>query len=85
MNLNVNVLDFVQFGGSILTVDRTIFEMWLGLGGSPGFATTQLWQDGMGGGKCRPCLCRCNQPESGIDLLFRDCLEEIDLESGPCL
>ena len=41
-NLNVKVLDFVQLGGPILTVDRTIFEMWLGLGGSPGFATTQL-------------------------------------------
>ena len=26
----VKVLDFVQFGGPILTIDRTIFEMWLG-------------------------------------------------------
>ena len=26
----VKVLDFVQLGGPILTVDRTIFEMWLG-------------------------------------------------------
>ena len=25
-----------RHGGPILTVDRTIFEMWLGLGGSPG-------------------------------------------------
>ena len=28
--LNVKVLDFVQLGGPILTIDRTIFEMWLG-------------------------------------------------------
>ena len=26
----VKVLDFVQLGGSDLTVDSTIFEMWLG-------------------------------------------------------
>ena len=30
LNLKVKVLDFVKFGGPILTVDRTIFEMWLG-------------------------------------------------------
>jgi len=30
-NLNVKVLDFVQFGGPDLTVDSTIFEMWMGL------------------------------------------------------
>ena len=29
MNLIVKVLDFVQFGGPILTVDSTFFEMWL--------------------------------------------------------
>ena len=31
-----------------------------------------------GGGECRPCLCGCNQPESGADLLFRNCLKEHD-------
>ena len=31
VNLNTKVLDFVQFGGPNLTVDSTIFEMWLGL------------------------------------------------------
>ena len=30
LNLKLKVLDFVKFGGPILTVDRTIFEMWLG-------------------------------------------------------
>ena len=30
-NLKVKVLDFVQLGGPILTVDRTVFEMLLGL------------------------------------------------------
>ena len=29
-NLKRKVLDFVQFGGPILTIDRTIFELWLG-------------------------------------------------------
>ena len=29
-------------------------------------------------------LCRCDQPELGVDLLFRDCLEEHDLENRPC-
>ena len=29
-NRSVKVLDLVQFGGPILTVGRTIFEMWLG-------------------------------------------------------
>ena len=29
-NLNVKVLDFVQLGGPKWTVDRTVFEMWLG-------------------------------------------------------
>ena len=35
LNRNVKVLDFVKSGGPILTVDRTIFEMRLGLGDSP--------------------------------------------------
>ena len=30
VNLNTKVLDFVQFGGPKWTVDRTVFEMWLG-------------------------------------------------------
>ena len=30
-NLNTKVPDSVQLGGPELTVDRTIFEMWLGL------------------------------------------------------
>ena len=30
MNLNVKVLDFMKSGGPILTIDRTIFELWLG-------------------------------------------------------
>ena len=30
LNLRVEVLKFVQFGGLTLTVYRTIFEMWLG-------------------------------------------------------
>ena len=30
LNLNVKVLDFVKSGGPILTIDRTIFEVWLG-------------------------------------------------------
>ena len=30
LNLNSKVLDFIQFGGPILTVGRTVFEMWLG-------------------------------------------------------
>ena len=34
-NLSVKVLDFVQLGGPILAVGSTIFEMWLGLVGSP--------------------------------------------------
>ena len=29
-NLKVKVLDFVKSGGPRWTVDRTIFEMWLG-------------------------------------------------------
>ena len=29
VRVNVKVLDFVKRGGPILTVDRTIFEMWL--------------------------------------------------------
>ena len=29
-NLSVKVLDFVQLGGPFFTIDRTIFEMWLG-------------------------------------------------------
>ena len=31
----VKVLDFIKPGGPILTVDRTIFEMWLILAASP--------------------------------------------------
>ena len=30
LNLRVKILDFIKSGGPILTVDRTIFEMWLG-------------------------------------------------------
>ena len=30
VKLNVKVLDFVQLGGPRWTVDRTVFEMWLG-------------------------------------------------------
>ena len=33
--LNGRVMNSVRHGGPILTVDRTVFEMWLGLGGSP--------------------------------------------------
>ena len=29
-NLIRKVLDFIQFGGPILTIGRTVFEMWLG-------------------------------------------------------
>ena len=29
-NLSVKVLDFVQLGGPKWTVDRTVFELWLG-------------------------------------------------------
>ncbi len=29
-SLNVKVLDFIQLGGPILTIGRTVFEMWLG-------------------------------------------------------
>ncbi len=32
----VKVLDFIKSGGPILTIDRTIFEMWLVLAGSSG-------------------------------------------------
>ena len=35
LNLKVKVLDFVKSGGSERTVGSTIFDMWLGLGGSP--------------------------------------------------
>ena len=35
LNLKLKVLDFVKSGGPKLTVDRTIFELWLGLDGSP--------------------------------------------------
>ena len=35
MALNGSVLSIVKFGGPDLTVDRTIFEMWLVLAGSP--------------------------------------------------
>jgi hypothetical protein len=31
VNLNVKVLDFIQFGGPDLTVGSTVFEMWMGL------------------------------------------------------
>ena len=31
LNLNVKVLDFIQFGGPDLTIDSTIFEMWMDL------------------------------------------------------
>ena len=31
VNRSVKVLDFVQLSGPKLTVDRTIFEMWLGV------------------------------------------------------
>ena len=30
LNLKAKVLDFIQLGGPMLTIDRTIFEMWLG-------------------------------------------------------
>ena len=30
LNLNAKVLDFVKFGGPTCTVDRTVFELWLG-------------------------------------------------------
>ena len=30
LNRKLKVLDFIQYGGPILTVDRTVFEMWLG-------------------------------------------------------
>ena len=30
VNLIAKVLDFVQLGGAILTIDRTVFELWLG-------------------------------------------------------
>ena len=30
LSRSVKVLDFVQFGGPVLTVGRTVFEMWLG-------------------------------------------------------
>ena len=30
VNLIEKVLDFDQLGGPILTIDRTVFEMWLG-------------------------------------------------------
>ena len=30
-NLKTKVLDFVQLGGPKWTVDRTVFEMWLGV------------------------------------------------------
>ena len=30
LNLRIKVLDFVQLGGPKWTVDRTVFEMWLG-------------------------------------------------------
>ena len=30
LNLIEKVLDFVKSGGPILTIDRTIFELWLG-------------------------------------------------------
>ena len=29
--LRVEVLDFAQFGGPKLTVDSTLFELWMGL------------------------------------------------------
>ena len=28
--VKLKVLDFIKSGGPILTIDRTIFEMWLG-------------------------------------------------------
>ena len=31
LKVKVKVLDFVQFGGPDLTVDSTIFELWMGL------------------------------------------------------
>ena len=30
LNLKVKVLDFIKSGGPILTIDRTVFELWLG-------------------------------------------------------
>ena len=30
LKVMVKVLDFVKSGGPILTIDRTVFEMWLG-------------------------------------------------------
>ena len=30
VSVNVKVLDFVKRGGPILTIDRTVFELWLG-------------------------------------------------------
>ena len=30
LNLIVKVLDFVKCGGPILTIDRTVFKLWLG-------------------------------------------------------
>ena len=42
LNLIAKVLDFVKFGGPILTIGGTVFEVWLGLGASPSFATRQL-------------------------------------------
>ncbi len=31
LNLNVKVLDFIQFGGPDLTMGSTVFEMWIGI------------------------------------------------------
>ena len=38
---SASVLDFVQSGPPHLTIDRTVFEMWLVLSGSPNPATRQ--------------------------------------------
>ena len=38
---SASVLDFVQSGPPNLTIDRTVFEMWLVLSGSPNPATRQ--------------------------------------------
>ena len=75
----------VPLGGPILTVGRTIFEMWLGLGGSPGLLLHNYGRMAWAAANVARAYAAATSLSQGIDLLFRDCLEEIDLESGPCL
>ena len=74
----------VQFGGPNWTVDSTIFEMWLGLGGSPRPAAARLGQDGCGAANAARAYAATTGISQWLTFSSEERLEEHELESGPC-